>query len=201
MHHARPIRDSRGQSRPNPFGMCRYTTPIFKSFSFCRYETPSYLHIPQDFKSFRICRYAATRANPFRMCRYKKGGTPIPLAARARGLRTEKAEGQLSLFFGLPSTIRRLTSNFRLSNGFHTPSHSQNPNSRIFNRLRTPLGEGGRDIYPQKQTNGFCRVLFLPAFVELIRLLRRTHIEARCGRPDCTHRDAESGPLGWKAGV
>jgi hypothetical protein len=86
MDRVRPIRDSRGRSRPNPFRMCRYKTPIFKSFSFCRYETPSYLHILRDLKSFGICRYATTPANSFRMCRYVNGGRARYCAVKAKSV-------------------------------------------------------------------------------------------------------------------
>jgi hypothetical protein len=81
-----PIRDHRDQSRPNPFGMCRYKTPL-------------YLHIPQDFKSFRMCRYAAVRANSFRMCRYVN---------RGRGRYSSVEAKRVALLFPLPVPLSSL---------------------------------------------------------------------------------------------
>jgi hypothetical protein len=89
MDRVRPIRESRGQSRPNPFRLCRCASPVSNSRSLCRYEGSSDLHISRHFNSFGICTYAAARANLFGMYTY---------AIRGEGARYSFSKASVRLF-------------------------------------------------------------------------------------------------------
>ena len=67
--------------RANPFRICTYTTPsksrLLSPLESAHTSLPRICTFYSYLKSFSFCTYIAKLANPFRFCRYKKGGVPL----------------------------------------------------------------------------------------------------------------------------